>query len=140
MDESFSPTRKRSKKPTLFLAIDMWGIEGEYGDGNWHELLRQFALDWAVAHPDQPAATLWSSVQPCTLFPNGSSCYVAGSSKLPEAFLQQLERLLRSKLGNHACIGGEVQVNVDEWRVYLHFERGEVWEPYDGFDWRILQG
>ena len=139
MDESFYPSQKRSKKPTLFLAIDMWGIEGEYADGNWHVLLHRFALDWSNAHPDQETATLWSSVQPCALFSNGSSCYVAGSSKLSEAFFQQLEGFMRLKFGSHARIGGEIQVDLDEWRVYLHFENGSVWEKYNGYEWRALE-
>ena len=139
MDESFYPSQKRSKKPTLFLAIDMWGIEGEYADGNWHVLLHRFALDWSNAHPDQETATLWSSVQPCALFSNGSSCYVAGSSKLPEAFFQQLEGFMRLKFGSHARIGGEIQVDLDEWRVYLHFENGSGWEKYNGYEWRALE-
>jgi hypothetical protein len=139
MHESFYPSQKRSKQPTLFLAIDMWGIEGEYADGNWHVLLHRFALDWSKKHPDQAPATLWSSVQPCSFFANGSSCYVSGSSRLPDAFFQQLESFLRSEFGNCARIGGEIQVNPDEWRVYLHFENGAVWEKYNGYEWRELK-
>ena len=139
MDESFIPSTKRSKSPTLFLAIDMWGIEGEYADGNWHDLLNQFALSWASAHPEQGAATLWSSVQPCALFNNGSSCYLAGSSKLPENFYQEMKVFLRSKFGSHVLVGGEIQVDLDSWRVCLHFENGAVWEKDDDGEWRTLE-
>jgi hypothetical protein len=139
VNESFYPSPKRSKKPTLFLSIDMWGIEGEYADGNWHTLLHRFALDWSNAHPDQETATLWSSVQPCALFNSGSSCYVAGSSKLPETFFQQLVSFLRLNFGKHALVGGEIQVDLDEWRIYMHFENGGVWEKDDEDEWRILE-
>ena len=58
MHESFYPSQKHSKQPTLFLAIDMWGIEAKYADGNWHVLLHRFALDWSKKHPVQATATL----------------------------------------------------------------------------------
>ncbi len=138
MDNSFYPTAKRSKKPSLFLAIDMWGIEGEYADGNWHGLIHEFAHNWSAAHPQQDTATLWSSVQPCALYNNGTSCYLAGSSKLPDGFFSQLESHLRARIGSHARIGGEILVDAEEWRVYLHFENGCVWEKYNGYEWREL--
>ena len=139
MPESFYPSQKRSRHPTMFLAIDMWGIEGEYADGNWHVLLHRFAVEWSQKHPEQATATLWSSVQPCSIFTNGSSCYIAGSAQLPDAFFQQLEVFLRAAFGDCARIGGEIQVNADEWRVYLHFESGGVWEKYNGYEWRALE-
>ncbi len=67
MSEDFYPDLRRAKQPVLFIAIDMWGIEGEYADGNWHSLVHDFAVDWARKNPQQENATLWSSVQPCTI-------------------------------------------------------------------------
>ncbi|MFV3415495.1 hypothetical protein ACNFH8_24825 [Pseudomonas sp. NY15436] len=139
MSEDFYPDLRRPKQPVLFIAIDMWGIEGQYADGNWHSLVHDFAMDWARKNPQQENATLWSSVQPCAIFLNGTSCYMATSTKLPRKFLQDLESHLQTHCGSHTKIAGEVMVSrADGWRPYLHFEAGNVWEQIDAVEWRGL--
>ncbi|MDQ4345176.1 hypothetical protein RBU07_03980 [Pseudomonas aeruginosa] len=140
MIKDFSSDLRQAKNPVPFLAIDMWGIEGPYADGNWHELIHDFARNWVRRNPEQQTATLWSTVQPSALFPNGTSCYLAGSSKLPFAFLEELESHLLGQFGQHARIGGEILVSKAEgWRPYLHFDSGEAWEQIDAYEWRPLQ-
>lgn len=85
-----------------------------------------FAVDWSQKHPEQATATLWSSVQPCSIFTNGSSCYIAGNAHT-RCFFQQLEVFLRAAFGDYCTHWRKIQVNADEWRVYLHFESGGVW-------------
>jgi len=54
----FAPDLRRPKKITLFFVVDMWGIEGPYADGNWHQLIHRAAQSWIKEYPDQPPATL----------------------------------------------------------------------------------
>ena len=140
--QEFTPNLLRPKKITLFFVVDMWGIEGPYADGNWHQLIHQAAQSWITEFPDQPPATLWSVVQPCDLFDNGSSCYMACSTKLPDMFFHGLNSYLFERFGNHVTVA-EVDFdlpfkNIEGWRAYLHFEQGRVWEQTDAVSWRPL--
>ena len=135
----FTPTKRKPKQIKVFFVIDMWGIEGPYGDGNWHELIRRFASEWIERHPAQEPATLWSVVRDCDIFESGKSCYMTSSTKLPGVFFDHLAGFMEKHCGAHfevldvdfALPFGEIE----EWRVYLHFEQGKLWLPDDEGGW-----
>jgi hypothetical protein len=134
----FTPSLKIPKKPVLFLAIDMWGMEGKYSDGGWHEPVRKFILGWAKKYPEQKPATVWSSIQSHSMFESFQACYMAASISLSAQFLRSLERHLSSITGGRCRIDGEILVRNGEWRPYLHIENGEAWEQVDAVEWRAI--
>lgn len=138
----FSPTRRKPKQIKVFFVIDMWGIEGPHGDGNWHELIHQFASDWVVRNPTQEPATLWSVVMPCEVFDNGTSCYMTSSSELSEMFFDQLAEFMAKHCGPHVKVldvDAELPFgDIKGWRTYLHFEQAKLWERGDEGDWRVV--
>ena len=138
IQKDFVPSIKRPKVPVIFLALDMWGIEGEYGDGGWHQLVRDFILNWVKNYPGQEAATIWSSVQPYINYESRTACYFAVSSNLSEGFLIRLENYLSAFVPGRCRIDGEIIITRDEWRIYSHIEAGSAWEKIDGLYWRTI--
>ena len=138
----FTPTRRKPKQIKVFFVVDMWGIEGPYGDGNWHELIRRFASEWIERNPDQEPATLWSVVRDCDIFDNGKSCYMTSSSKLSKVFFEQLAVFMARHCGPHVKVldeGYDMPFgDIKGWRAYLHFEQTKVWEPDDEGGWCVV--
>ncbi|ABP81077.1 hypothetical protein [Stutzerimonas stutzeri] len=136
---SFTPTRRKPKQIKVFFVIDMWGIEGPYGDGKWHKLIHQFASEWASQNPAQEPATLWSVVRPCDIFENGTSCYMTSSTKLPGAFFDRLADFMEKHCGAHVqVLDVDFELpfgTIEGWRAYLHFEQGKLWLPDDEGGW-----
>ena len=135
----FNPAIRRPKQIKVYFVVDMWGIEGPYGDGNWHELIQKFASEWVSKSPAQESATLWSVVRDCDIFENGKSCYMTSSSKLPGVFFDHLAGHMEKHCGAHVeVIDVDFELPFDEiegWRAYLHFELGKMWLPDDEGGW-----
>jgi hypothetical protein len=135
----FNPAIRRPKQIKVYFVIDMWGIEGPYGDGDWHELIQQFASEWASQNPAQEPATLWSIVRDCDVFESGKSCYMTSSTKLPKVFFERLHRVMAKHCGSHfAVLDAEPDSPFEAnkgWRAYLHFEQGKLWLPDDEGGW-----
>lgn len=138
----FTPATRKPKQIKVFFVIDMWGIEGPYGDGNWHELIQKFASEWASQNPSQEPATLWSVVRDCDIFENGKSCYMTSSSKLPRVFFDQLAEFMAKHCGPHVKVqdvGSEMSFgDIKGWRIYLHFEQAKLWERDDEGGWCVV--
>ncbi|WP_404440037.1 hypothetical protein [Stutzerimonas chloritidismutans] len=138
-NEDFTPTTRKPKRIKIFLVVDMWEIDGFYGDGKWHKLINQFAEEWAAHNRDQEPATLWAVVRPCDIFDNGTSCYMTSSSKLPGTFFDKLASYMKEHCGPHfEVLDVDFELpfrNIEGWRAYLHFEQGKLWEPNDEGGW-----
>lgn len=138
-NKDFVPDVRRPQKVKIFFVVDMWGIQGPYGDGNWHELIHKFSRGWVSELPDQEPATLWSVVRPCDIFESGTSFYMTASSKLPGIFFDRLAEFMEKHCGSHVEVldvdfdlpFGEIE----GWRAYLHFEQAKLWAMDEEGGW-----
>jgi hypothetical protein len=129
----------RSQGQEVFFVVDMWGVKGAYSDGKWHKLIHQFSRDWASQNPAQEPATLWSSVSPCDIFENGTSCYMTASTRLPGVFFDHLAELMEKHCGTHVeVLDVDFELpfgEIEGWRAYLHFEQSKLWQTDDKGGW-----
>lgn len=136
---NFNPTIRRPKQIKVFFVVDMWGIEGPYGDGKWHDLIQKFASAWASQNQSQAPATLWSVVRDCDIFESGKSCYMTSSTQLPGVFFDHLAGFMEKYCGAHfEVLDVDFELSFGEiegWRAYLHFEQGNLWLPNGEGGW-----
>lgn len=134
MNMRYTSIVKIPKAPVPFLAIDVARIST--GDDAWYILVLQFSRQWALAHPEQKPATLWSLATSSEQFDGRHGIYLATSTKLPEDYLTRLERHLREALGQVLTFGKDAVIAKDrDWKPLFHFEDDNIWTPNDLSNW-----
>jgi hypothetical protein len=134
MNMRYTSIVKIPKAPVPFLAIDVARIST--GDDAWYPLVLQFSRRWALAHPEQKPATLWSLTTSSERFDGRNGIYLAASTKLSDDFLTRLGRHLRDELGQVITVGKDAMIAWDQdWQPSFHFADDKVWTSDDLSNW-----
>ena len=133
-----TPKFKLLNRMILPLEIDMWNIQGEYADGEWHELIHDAVKHWAAKKQFEGKATLWDTVMNSTNF--GSYSQVCGITAFGMAgFMKQLETTLCRHFSRQVRYSNYTLVTREHWRPYLHLEHGKIWTASDAAEWEELE-